>query len=192
MRATHLLFALSFAVAVSAPCRAQDENPGWLVPVLLGKDGWMTYQNPRFGFSLPVPPGMKTERPAENGGGQTFTSADGKVSVGGWAHFNVDNDTQSVEAAFKSELALPGRTVTYKKKTDGWYVVSGVNKDGTGFYIKYAANAKYAAGFSITYPQADEKKYLAWIERVAKDWQPRLGKGGDTLDDDGETKGKNK
>jgi hypothetical protein len=178
-----VLTVLSVVAGFSAPCQAQDEKPeAWQVPVLLGKDGWMTYQNPRFGFSLPVPPGMKTERPPDNGGGQSFVSADGKVRVSGWGHFNVDGTNMGVDAAYKSELAAPDRTVTYKRKADGWYVVSGVNKDGTGFYTKYAADAKYVAGFSITYPQTDEKKYQVWIERIAREWQARLGKGADTLE----------
>ena len=192
MRAALFLAVLSFAAAIPVPCHADDEKPdAWQIPVLLGKDGWMTYQNPRFGFSLPVPPGMKSERPPDNGSGQQFTSPDGKVSVSGSAHFNNDPEISGLEPAYKSELAVPDRTITYKLKKDGWYVVSGVNKDGTGFYKKYAANAKYYAAFSITYPQADEKKYQAWIERIAKDWQPRLGKGDDTLGDD-EPNGKKK
>ncbi|HWB05648.1 MAG TPA: hypothetical protein VG796_21695 [Verrucomicrobiales bacterium] len=183
MRIALLLTVFSIVAGFAVLCQAQDEKEeAWQVPVLLGKDGWMTYQNPRFGFSLPVPPGMKTERPPDNGGGQSFVSADGKFKVAGWGHFNADEATMSVDAAFKSELAIPGRTISYKRKADGWYVVSGVNRDGTGFYTKYAADTKHVAGFSITYPQADEKKYQAWIERIAKAWQARLGKGEDTLE----------
>ena len=36
----------------------------------------------------------------------------------------------------------------------------------------------------MTYPQAEEKKYAAWIERIAKDYAPRLGKGADGIVDD--------
>ncbi len=193
MRNPPVLLALFLAAtAFFSPCRAEEDPEAWQVPVLLGKDGWMTYENPRFGFLLPVPPGMKTERPPDNGGGQSFVSADGKVTLVGWGHFNVDDAIAGVDAAYKDELAKEGRTITYKRKTETWYVVSGVNKDGSGFYVKYSADAKYYAGFSIRYPQADEKKYQPWIERIAKEWQARLGKGADTLDDDGETKGKNK
>jgi hypothetical protein len=62
----------------------------WTVPVELGADGWLSYRNPRFGFILPVPPGMKALRPPENGGGQSFTTMDGKVRVAGWSSFNVE------------------------------------------------------------------------------------------------------
>ena len=180
MRAAMLL-TVFFATILCCP--AQESNESWHVPVLLGKDGWMVYENARFGFSLPVPPAMKAERPPDNGGGQAFTSADGKVHLTGWAHFNADG-AASVDAAWEEELAAPDRTVTYKRKTDGWFVVSGVNKDGTGFYTKYFADAQYFAAFSISYPQADEKKYQPVIERVAKDFQPRLGKGADGIGDE--------
>lgn len=160
---------------------AAESEEAWQVPVLLTKDGWLIYENGRFGFSLPVPPGMQAERPPDNGGGQSFVSADGKVKVVGWGHFNMEN-VASVEAAWKDALAMPDRTITYKKKADGWFVVSGVNKDGTGFYMKHFADSKYYAGFSISYPQADEKRYQPWIERIAKEYQARLGKGEDKLE----------
>lgn len=160
-----------------------EEVEDWSVEVTLGKEGWMTYVNPRFGFSLPVPPGMKSTRPPDNGGGQQFLSLDGKVSLTAWGSFNVD-ELGNVETRYKDALAEPGRTITYKRKTDSWYVISGVNKDGTGFYEKYTADKNHTAGWIMTYPQAEEKKYAAWIERIAKDYAPRLGKGADGIVDD--------
>lgn len=180
MRAAILLIVLMTA----SLCRAADSDESWKVRVLLGNDGWMLYENPRFGFALPVPPAMKAERPPDNGGGQIFISADG-MRLAAWAHFNTDG-AASVEAEWKNELAVKNRTITYKRKTDGWYVVSGVNQDGTGFYTKYFADAQYFAYFSILYPQADEKKYQPVIERIAKDFQPRLGKGADRTSEDSE------
>lgn len=157
---------------------AGEEGENWQVPVTLGKDGWMLYENPRFGFILPVPPGMKTLRPPDNGGGQAFASADGKVSLTCFGSHNVDN-MGDVETNWKEDLAAKDRTITYKKKADGWYVISGTMPDGTGFYTRYAADKKHTAGWSISYPQADEKRYTAWIERIAKGYEARLGKGQD-------------
>lgn len=159
-----------------APAAATEEN--WQVPVTLGKDGWMLYENPRFGFVLPVPPGMKALRPPDNGGGQAFAAADGKVTLTGYGSHNVDN-MGDVEANWKEELAAKGRTITYKKKADGWYVISGTTAEGSGFYTRYSADKKHSAGWSITYPQADEKRYAAWVERIAKGYEARLGKGQD-------------
>ncbi|BCU78952.1 hypothetical protein [Luteolibacter sp. LG18] len=176
-----VLAAAILAMVLPSARAAEEEPENWQVGVTLGKDGWLTYRNARFGSTLPIPPGMKALRPPDNGGGQAFASLDGKVKIVVGGHFNVDG-MGSVEESWKAALAEKDRTITYKKKTAEWYVVSGTTKDGSGFYEKYVADAKYCAGWSITYPQADEKKYVPWIERMAKDFQPNLGKGDDTVE----------
>ena len=175
---TASLHAAETAKPAAAEVAADDDN--WQVPVTLNKDGWMIYHNPRFGCVLPVPAGMKPLRPPDNGDGQAFVSADGKVTLIACGGFNVDN-TGDIAERWKNALAEPDRTITYKRKTDAWFVISGVCKDGTGFYEKYTANKNYFALWTMTYPQAEEKKYAAWVERIAKGYEARLGKGGDTL-----------
>jgi hypothetical protein len=172
------LLAVLFLCMALAPSNAKEEK--WQVPLTPGKDGWMVYKNVRFGSVLPVPPGMVAQRPPDNGGGQSFTTADGKVTLLVFGSFNVDGNGD-LDARWKDALAEPDRTITYKRKAEGWYVISGVNKDGTGFYERYDANSKYCAGWEMTYPQELEKKYAPWIERIAKGYEPRLGKGEDTV-----------
>ncbi len=173
-----LLLALSLGQLTLSSQAEEEEN--WQVPVTLGKDGWMIYENGRFGSVIPVPPGMMALRPPDNGGGQAFVSANGKVRLTVYGSFNVD-DFGNLEARWKADLAEEGRTITYKRKTESWYVISGVMKDGTGFYERYTADSKYTAGWQMSYPQAEEKKYSPWIERIAKGYEPRLGKGDDRL-----------
>lgn len=158
-----------------------DEDEAWQVPVTVGKDGWMRYENARFGSVIPVPPGMVALRPPDNGDGQMFATPDGKVQLSVWGAFNVDGNGD-LEMRWQEDLAQAGRTLTYKRKTAGWYVISGVMKDGTGFYERYTANAKYVAAWRMTYPQAEEKKYAAWVERIAKGYEVRLGKGVDGVE----------
>ena len=140
----------------------------------------MRYENPRFGVSIPVPPGMVASRPPENGGGQEFATPDGKVRLLVWASFNVDGQGD-LDVRWAHELADRGQTLTYKRKAKSWFVVSGVTKDGTGFYMRYDANAKYCSAWEIAYPQAQEPKYVPWVERIAKGCQPRLGQGEDRV-----------
>lgn len=168
-----LASGLSFAAILT---HAEEET--WQVPVTVGKDGWMIYQNERFGGILPVPPGMVPTRPPDNGDGQRFVSSDGKVILFIYGSFNVEGNGD-LEPRWKEALAEPGRTITYKVKKDGWYVISGVMQDGTGFYERYTANSRHGAGWQMTYPQAEEKKYAPWVERVAKGHLPNLGKGYD-------------
>lgn len=156
----------------------EEERP---VIVVLGRDGWMTYTNGRFGCSIAVPPGMGATRPPDNGGGQEFATPDGKVRLLVGGYFNID-ETDLVSEEYEQALAKKNRTITYKRKTADWYVVSGVTADGTGFYEKLTANKKYASGWSMTYPQSQEKLYAPWIERIAKEYRANLGKGHDTVE----------
>lgn len=171
--------ALSFTCLPLSAQEADEEN--WQVPVTIGKDGWMLYENPRFGSIIPVPAGMLPTEPPVNGDGQRFTTPDGKVVLVAYGSFNVEG-TGDLEGRWKDALAESGRTITYKRKTDSWFVVSGVTEAGIGFYERYTANSKYSAGWYMHYPQTEEKKYAPWIERIAKGYQSRLGKGEDTVE----------
>ncbi|MBB5036614.1 hypothetical protein [Prosthecobacter dejongeii] len=173
------LGALYLSTSLLGTLQAQDED--WQIELTLGKDGWRTYQNPRFGAVIPVPPGLVALEPPTNGDGQAFATPDGKVRLAVYGCFNVEG-TADLDVRWKDDLVASGRTITYQRKTDSWYVISGVMEDGTGFYEKYTANAKYGSGWRMTYPQKEEKKYSAWIERIAKGYQPRLGQGFDTLE----------
>lgn len=150
------------------------------VPLALAQDGWKRYENPRFGFVIPVPPGLVAEEPPANGDGQAYTSPDGRIRLAAWGSFNIDGFSD-VEERWKEALAVEGRTVTYQRRTAGWFVVSGVEADGTHFYFRHNADANYAAGWFITYPAEAEKEVSAWIERIAKGYEARLGKGADTI-----------
>lgn len=172
------LFIL-LAVLCPASLPAQNEEKE-KAPLATGKDEWTTYRNPRFGMVLPVPPGMIAQRPPDNGGGQAFRSADGKAELIVWGSFNVDH-LGDITARWKTALLEPGRTITYKRQTEKWFVISGTRKDGTAFYERYDADKNHCAGWLITYPQAEEKTYSALIDRIAKGYKANLGKGEDHI-----------
>lgn len=176
---TFVCLALTLAWLPLSAQEADEEN--WHIPVTLGKDGWMVYENARFGSVIAVPPGMVPTRPPDNGDGQGFSTPDGKVSLAAFGCFNVDGNSD-LAVRWKDALAEPGRTITYKRKTESWFVVSGVTEGGMGFYERYTANSKYGAGWYMHYPQSEEKRYSGWIERIAKSYEARLGKGADTVE----------
>lgn len=174
-----LLITTLLLTSLSWLSHAADED--WQVPVTVGKDGWMRYENPRFGFVILVPPGMGAQRPPDNGAGQAFISPDGRVSLVASASFNVDH-LGDLEKRWNEELAEKGRKITYKRKTDGWFVLSGENDDGSAFYMRYTANEKYCATWIMTYPHAEDKLHAPWVERIAKGYDARLGQGEDKLE----------
>lgn len=135
------------------------------------EEKWKAYTNARFGFRLVHPPGLVASRAPDNGDGQELHSKDKEFSVAGFAHFVLED--QSLETMWKEELKDLGAAVTYKKKGDDWFVVSGV-KDGTEFYHKtYVKNGNFAS-FHITYPHAKAKQYDPWVELIAKEFVPFL------------------
>ena len=173
--------AVLIFAALLLPGSAQPGDEAPAVPLTAEKDGWRIYKNPRFGMVLPVPPGMTAQRPPDNGGGQAFLSADGKAELLTWGSFNIDG-IGDVAKRWEAALIEPGRTITYKRKTEKWFVISGTRKDGSAFYERYDADGKYCAGWLVTHPQEEEKKWSALIERIAKGYAANLGKGVDTLE----------
>jgi hypothetical protein len=176
--------SISAALILAAfllPASAQPDGDAPEVPLTAEKDGWQIYRNARFGMVLPVPPGMTAQRPPDNGGGQAFRSADGKAELLTWGSFNIDG-LGDVAKRFEAALIEPGRTITYQRKTEKWFVISGTRKDGSAFYERYDADAKYCSGWLVTHPQEDEKKWSALIERIAKGYAANLGEGADTLE----------
>ena len=136
---------------------------------------WNTYVNARFGFSVQIPPELVASRDPENGAGREYHTKDGQFSILAHGHFlGVADDTESLESNYRDELKELGATVTYKKKAADWYVVSGVARDGTEYYIKRSVKGKNWAEIRITYPHAANKNYDPWVERIAKSFVPFL------------------
>jgi hypothetical protein len=131
---------------------------------------WRKYENARFGFVLTYPASLVPSREPDNGDGREFHSRDHEFSVAAMAHFFVPDSGDSLEARWKEELETPNVTITYKKKGDSWYVVSGTTKDGTEYYHKLITQGPNWAAFHITYPQARHQKYAPWVERIEKDF----------------------
>lgn len=178
LRSTITAFLLLAALPLAAQTAEKKTEPT-TTPLATAKGEWQVYRNPRFGMQLPVPPGMTAQRPPDNGDGQTFRSADGKAELLTWGSFNIDG-IGDVARRFEAALIEPGRTITYKRKTEKWFVISGTRKDGTGFYERYDADKNHCAGWLISYPQEEEKTYSVIVERIAKGYQANLGKGSDT------------
>lgn len=133
---------------------------------------WVKYANARFGFVLTYPKILIAGPESANGDGREFHSADKQFSVSAFGHFFVPDSGDSFETRWEEELATPGVTITYRKKTPTWYVVSGLTKDGIEYYHKLYVKGSSWAAFHITYPHAKNKKYDPWVEMIAKKFIP--------------------
>ncbi|MGH8094714.1 MAG: hypothetical protein ACREIF_14790 [Chthoniobacterales bacterium] len=139
--------------------------------VASGKE-WRQYANARFGYVLSYPGNLVAGPEAMNGDGREFHSADGEFSLAVSAHFFVPGSGDSFETRWQDELATPDVTITYKKKTSSWYVVSGITKSGTEYYHKLCHKGANWAAFQITYPHAQNAKYDPWVTRIEKSFVP--------------------
>jgi hypothetical protein len=136
---------------------------------------WKEYVNKRFGFSLRYPGILVASREPDDGGGREFHTTDKEFSVAALGHFlrTVDED-DSLQKRWQDELNSLGNTISFKKKADEWYVISGVTKDGIEYYHKLYVKGGNWAAFQITYPHAKNKKYDPWVERIEKSFVPFL------------------
>jgi hypothetical protein len=147
-----------------------------LIAVLAhGEDvSWKKYVNKRFGFSLSYPATLSASRTPENGAGLEFHTANKEFSLLAEGGFLLVDDGDSLDKRWQGELDSLGDTITYKKKADTWYVISGVAKDGTEYYHKLCTKAGNWAAFNITYPHAKNKQYDPWVQRIEKSFVPFL------------------
>ena len=148
-----------------------------LVPVRAHcKDAlWKEYVNERFGFSLRYPATLIASRAPEDGAGREFHTTNKEFSVVAQGQFlGTGDEGDSLDKRWQDELDSLGDTITYKKKTETWYVISGVAKDGTEYYHKLYTKGGNWAAFNITYPHAKNKQYSPWVERIEKSFIPFL------------------
>lgn len=129
---------------------------------------WQAYDNPRFGFSVEVPPGWNAQPPSDNGDGQVWTAPDGKGEIRAWGAFR--DTAESLEDAMEAAgTASDGETVTYRRRKAGEIVVSGLGA-GAIFYKRAVLTCRDGLWTTVllTYPEAQKKAYDAIVARVAR------------------------
>ena len=81
------------------------------------------------------------------------------------ARINSKKDT--LQSAWQQRLKEHGRSVTYKRKGDGWFVVSGV-EGGKTYYRKHFVSPDRTAELVITYPKSRASVYDPWVTEIEK------------------------
>lgn len=131
------------------------------------------YTNERYGFTLRYPAGLRPGPSRTDGSGREFHSENGEFKVFAFAvPIGRKSSEKAIAEAYEAELKLFGQNVTYKVKSDGWFVVSGVAENGLEFYSKAYANASAMTLLRITYPHAGHEVYDAWVTRIEKRFTP--------------------
>lgn len=132
---------------------------------------WQACSDPRFQFVLQYPPGLVHSRDPGTSA-CSFKTPDAEFSVEAVLQPDAANSGDTLEARYQKELDLLGGTVTYKRKAETWFVLSGVTPDGTEFYRKqYTKGSKWIA-LRMTYPHARNERYSPWVTRIEKTFVP--------------------
>ena len=156
--------ALLLALVGAAPAHAED-GP------------WATYRNARFGTTADYPAYLFTVRdvPPANGDGQGFRTEDGRATLLIYGARNAESETPASYLA--KYVDLGGVTVSYRRVTDRFYVVSGTR--GENVFYERCNFAPVPQGvidcIGITYPAEDKATWDPIVARLGASL--RAGRG---------------
>lgn len=164
-----LSFLLAFTGILAASAARADELD------------WETYVNSRFGFSVDIPAGFLLPLPPPpNGDGLGFENAERTVAASVFGAMNALELT--FDEYYQGALDDPqlGR-VTYKRKTDRWFVLSGYRTakgpDGPQeviFYQRLAIDdaGEAISGLNIVFPPAMKQTMDPIVTRMSRSLTP--------------------
>jgi hypothetical protein len=162
-----LLMGTTGLAAVAASARAQDQG------------GFATYRNDRHGFTLTYPPARLIAFPPATPDGLQLVSRDAKARVLVATLSNFDGKTLKDYRTFLLNESYPGANVTYAPVRDTWFVLSGLQSDGTtAFYqrVNFVCGGQNINSWTVIFPNAQKKDvYSPLIEQLHRDY--RLGSG---------------
>jgi hypothetical protein len=133
---------------------------------------WSSYESPRLGFGIDIPPGFSLSHESSNGGSRLYNTEAGRELLAVWgAH--LDERDFSAEVAERIERdAADGWDISYRRETPDWVSYSGT-KEGQ---IRYVRAIRFcddrAAFFSIDYDQRDKEAFDPVVLRLVRSFDP--------------------
>jgi hypothetical protein len=145
----------------------------WFIPEIAQADEekWSICSTAQTPYRLQVPDSL-VHPSAPTATGCVFQTPDGEFTVEAAVQQETAGPAETVEGRIQKEIDLMAGTVTYKKKGDTWFVLSGVTPDGTEYYRKQFTNGAQWVSLRITYPHGKNKKYDKWVTRIEKTFIP--------------------
>ncbi len=134
--------------------------------------------HPRFGFELPIPPGVSAVGNPEASNEPQFLSVDRNFVMSAWGGMVSDTPSKVVAAQWNSALRRADRDITYQRRGTTWFVVSGTDVRGMEFYEKFTMQGQHVAFLDITFPKSRIRQYEAWVEEIEDGFRPVALRGG--------------
>lgn len=170
-----LLAVVVLAAGVSVAHAVQKHQPQ-------SDEGWVTYKNERFGYSLYYPSALfEAEQPPENGSGLTFVSEDGRAKIVVFGVHNTDNlSPREYRRVLIDEFGGYDQ-LDYQPIGQTWFVLSGFRGDNIYYQkVMFSCSQRIINVLSITFPTAEKPFYEGLIETIEDNF--RTGRGSDTPD----------
>jgi hypothetical protein len=134
------------------------------------EEAWISCSTPKTQFVLTVP-GSLIHSTAPTATGCSFQTSEGDFTVEA-VQLDPIADVETLDGRMQKEIEVLGGTVSYKKKGDNWFVISGTTPDGTEYYRKIFTNGSQWITLRITYPHAGHKQFDKWVTRIEKTFKP--------------------
>lgn len=155
MRKTFLLGVMPIVVALSALA-----------------DDWGRYQNPRFAYSIDVPPGFSAVAQADSGDGGISRSRDGSAELTVWGGYLASGDFATEVADRVRADVDAGWSIGYDHRRDASASWSG-SLGPRVFYARAIKGCDDATiSFRIEYDVMDLKSYHPIVDRLVETFRP--------------------
>jgi hypothetical protein len=144
------------------------------------EERWITYQNPRFGYSLFYPSALfETGETPENGAGQTFATLDGRAKIVVFGVLNAENFSPAEYRRVLLEEFGGYDKMDYSPTGKTWFVLSGFRGDNIYYQkVLFTCSNKVISVLSITFPTAEKQAYEPLVETIEDNF--KTGSGADT------------
>lgn len=164
--------AIGFACASAQIIRQLDPptDPG--AKILRVHSTWTIFMHPRYGFHLPVPPGVGALGNPDASNEPQFRSADGTFVMSAWGGTSYELPAKVFADQWETAQHKAGRDITYVRRGKTWFVVSGTDVRGIEFYEKFTMNGQQVAFLNITFPKTRIRQYGGWVEQIEDGFRP--------------------
>ncbi len=127
------------------------------------------YVNPRFKYAIDYPSFLVAQAEPDNADGRTFQYQDMELKIYGTSLYStVSGEAWTIPTLMADALRNKkedGETVTYKKSSADWLVLSGYRGDQI-FYLKAMIQGESVKCFEFRYPASSKKYFDPVISRL--------------------------
>ncbi|MEB4589766.1 hypothetical protein VSS37_02115 [Candidatus Thiothrix sp. Deng01] len=128
---------------------------------------YTSYCNDRYGFCVDYPSGFGMGPASTNDDGRKFYDEEGfQMTASG-----INNVLDSTVASEMKGQEKDFDTVTYRKRKDDWYALSGY-KDGNILYVKSWVGSGSINTLHLRYPTAKKSDYDAAVNHIVQSFRP--------------------